>query len=128
MKSISFVHRILSPIYYFVKYMILVYGICVIIALIIALGFHIVKGSSFDQIYFDALKGIGGVLIVGGALILFASTGGGMPPRTREGVILAGRDTGRIKEWKSDFVSRVVQGLFVFIYGLILEFLLYTFP
>jgi len=127
MKSISFVHGILSPLYYFVKYMILVYGICVIIALIIALGFHIVKGSPFDQIYFDALKGIGAVLMVGGALILLASTGGGMPPRTREGIILAGRDTGRIKEWESDFVSRVVQGLFVFIYGALLEFILYTF-
>lgn len=53
--------------------MIFVYGICISLAVVIALLFYIVKGTPFIQTYLDALGTLGVALMIGGALILAAS-------------------------------------------------------
>ena len=127
MKVDTLFDKISYPIYYFLKYMILVYGICIILALIIALVFYIAKGSPFTQTHLNALEILGAALMIIGALLLIASAGTSAPRSTGGGIYGQElRHAELIREWKGDLVSRVGQGLFLFIYGLILEFIVYA--
>ncbi len=117
----SFLEKIPYPVYHFTKYLILVLGISMGLAFVVALVFHFGKGSPFYQTFLSTVAACGGALVVIGGLILMASAGLGAP-KDRSGAIYVEslKYEKHLRDWKNEMSSRTTQGSLLFIYGFIL--------
>lgn len=120
--------KIVYPLIHFVKNLIIVSTMCVVIALVVAVVFSYTEKSPLYQTFVDTLGGLGLILMAVGGLLLVASTGLGAP-RPAGGQIYGQelRHVQDVKEWKSELGPRVGQGTLLFVYGLILEIIVFAF-
>ena len=115
MKENAFSERMPYAIYYIMRNMILICGICILAGIVITLWFYVKEESAFIQTFIGVLGYLGLLLMIIGGLIVVGSAGLAAP-----GTPVSHARAQELKEWRRGSGSRLAQGGSAFLSGILL--------